>query len=190
MQGIIFDFYGVICTEIGMPWFKKYFPPDISSVMKDRYCQPADLGTLSETAFFEELGTVAHQSGAAVRAEWLSRVSIDQSVLSLMSKLKPTYKLGLLSNSQSQLIREILSAHELEHFFDEIVVSSEIGMIKPDPNIFRSMLAKLEVESNQAVFIDDNLHNVTAAEHVGIKSFLFTESKKLEEDLRACQIRF
>ena len=83
------------------------------------------------------------------------------------------YKSGLLSNAFSDL-REVLT-HEwkLLDAFDEMVISAEVHLVKPDKRIYRLALKRLGVEPAQAVFIDDMLENVDGARRVGMKGIQF-----------------
>jgi epoxide hydrolase-like predicted phosphatase len=71
---------------------------------------------------------------------------------------------GLLSNSWgNEYPRE-----GWDQMFDAIVISGEVGMRKPEPQIFHHALELIGVRPEQAVFVDDLQVNITAAEEVGI----------------------
>ncbi len=71
---------------------------------------------------------------------------------------------GLLSNSWgNEYPRE-----GWDEMFDAIVISGEVGMRKPEPEIFDHVLRLLGVEPGQTVFVDDLEHNVRAAEALGL----------------------
>ena len=58
--------------------------------------------------------------------------------------------------------------------FDEIVISCEIHMIKPDPAIFHYTLDKLRIDPQEAIFIDDRSVNVEGAQALGMHAFQFS----------------
>lgn len=116
-----------------------------------------------------------------VKPQW--EFVIDQQVIDLIKKLKPDYKIGLLSNSTKGYIRQILEEQEITDLFDEIIVSSEAGVTKPNSKIFNLTLEKLEVKPDEAIFIDDNDYNVEAARNLGIESILYTDLASLKEKL-------
>lgn len=71
---------------------------------------------------------------------------------------------ALLSNSWgNEYPRE-----DWEQMFDEVVISGEVGMRKPDPAIFELTAGKLDVPPRQCVFVDDLLPNIDAAVEVGM----------------------
>jgi putative hydrolase of the HAD superfamily len=78
---------------------------------------------------------------------------------------------GLLSNSWgNDYPRELW-----EELFDCVVISSEVGMRKPDERIFRHAVELLGLRPQECVFVDDIEHNVRAAEAVGLVGVHHTE---------------
>ena len=169
---IVFDFFGVICSEISPSWFKKFLPerPDL----KDKYCRQADLGEISEADFFGILGTLAKISPEEVRSSWLSGATVNDQVVRKIKELKDKYNIILASNSPSPLIMEVLKNNNLEQLFDKIIISAEIGLAKPDRNFFDYVLKFLGQSGSGVFFFDDNKDNVKSAQSVGIKATLFS----------------
>ncbi len=71
-------------------------------------------------------------------------------------------------------------------WFDDIVISGQVGVIKPDPRIFRILLDRHGVRPEQAVFIDDVPNNAAAASAIGIQGIHFSSPAQLRRDLAAC----
>ena len=57
--------------------------------------------------------------------------------------------------------------------FDGMVISGAIGIVKPDPAIYRHILDKFDLRAEECVFIDDSEKNIAGAEAMGIKGYLF-----------------
>lgn len=73
-------------------------------------------------------------------------------------------------------------------FFDrfrDIVVSGEVGLLKPDPAIYYLALDRFGLRPADALFVDDRLINVEASEAVGLRAHLFTDADGLRERLEA-----
>ena len=68
--------------------------------------------------------------------------------------------------------------------FDEVVLSFEVGLQKPDPVIYQLTLDRLGVTADQAIFIDDLEQNVEAASRLGMHGILFTGAPDLESILK------
>jgi 2-haloacid dehalogenase len=70
-------------------------------------------------------------------------------------------------------------------WFDGMVISGNERLIKPDPRIFRLLLARYRLTPGETVFIDDHATNVAAAETAGIVGLRFVDAMSLRRDLRA-----
>lgn len=183
IKAIIFDFYGVICYEVGSNWYKTRPPKEIVSELKEKFDAPSDTGEISEEEFFDGIAHSVGLTGKAVRAEWLSASTIDMKLISFIKRLKPTYKLAICSNTAPKIFRETLQMNNIEDIFDVVVSSSEVGMVKPNPDIYLHTLKELGVEPEEAVFIDDRESNLEGARAVGLNSILFVNTQQLKSDL-------
>ena len=67
------------------------------------------------------------------------------------------------------------------HYFDTIIYSYEVGMIKPDKAIFCYALDQIQSSAEECAFIDDTVENVLSAEALGIRSFQFITPHYLQE---------
>ncbi|WP_033423890.1 HAD family hydrolase [Actinomadura flavalba] len=74
--------------------------------------------------------------------------------------------------------------HLFADLFDDVVISCEVGMRKPDAEIFRLAVERLGLEPGECVFIDDIVHNIRAAESVGLHGVHHTEPGATEAALR------
>jgi len=99
------------------------------------------------------------------------------------SKLKKRgYKIGVLSD-QWPLSQEALMPHKLYKRFDEVIVSCDIGMRKPDPKIYKLILKKLKFPANKTLFIDNQEWNIKPAKKLGMKTILYKNNKQLFKEL-------
>jgi HAD superfamily hydrolase (TIGR01509 family) len=60
--------------------------------------------------------------------------------------------------------------------FNEIIISAEVRVAKPDPEIYRMMLEKIDLIPERTLFIDDFIENIDGAKAVGMHALLFTSS--------------
>ena len=68
--------------------------------------------------------------------------------------------------------------------FGAVVVSSEVGHAKPEPEIYKIMLSRMEVNPEEALMIDDGQANIDGAKRVGMAGHLFTTVQELRDMLR------
>jgi glucose-1-phosphatase len=96
--------------------------------------------------------------------------------IKIIRSLKEKYRLFLLSNTNSIHFKEvenILSSTTGDSFynlFEKVYLSYEIGMCKPDKEIYQYVLKDTNLNPQETLFIDDNLKNVEAASELGIKT--------------------
>lgn len=93
------------------------------------------------------------------------------------------YKLYALTNWQAGLFDIALVRYNFLHWFDGRVVSGEEKIRKPFREFYQRLLDRYNTQPEEALFIDDNLRNVKAAEEMGIKSIHFQNAKTLEAEL-------
>jgi len=108
--------------------------------------------------------------------------SIDRGVLSLIRQLHGRYKLAVLSNSPPGLT-VWLSDWGILDLFNVVYCSGDEGMVKPQPAVYHSILKRLGTLPHEAVFIDDTIGHVKAAQSLGLHGILFTKSEQLKLDL-------
>jgi len=104
---------------------------------------------------------------------------IDSEILADIRMYRQSFKTGLLTNF-SEVLRPMLNSHwNVDGTFDEIVISCEIGMIKPHADIFEYMLKKLGCTAEETLFIDDKPANVEGAHDIGLHAVLFTNRQEM-----------
>jgi 2-haloacid dehalogenase len=105
--------------------------------------------------------------------------------VALAEKLKAAgYPLYILTNSSAEKFPLARQIHPFLAMFDDILVSGEIGMLKPDPAIFHYTLSRIHRTAEECIFIDDHLPNVEAAQGLGFNVIHFQSPGQLERQLK------
>lgn len=118
-----------------------------------------------------------------IQARWFEHVDCEiySDVKDTLSKLKRMgLKIGLISTGYEEDINAIFDKVNLQkELFDVIVGANTIKKEKPHPDVFRYALKKLNVSSQETVFIGDNIDaDYRGAEKVGIKAILIARTEK------------
>ncbi len=116
-----------------------------------------------------------------IYAEYFSGDDIDQDLLEFAESLKPEIKIGLLSNAWVDSRKRLGALFHFIEIFDVSIFSAEVMARKPEPEIYRIILEKLEVIPEESIFIDDFPENIKGAEKLGIKTILY---KNTQETIR------
>ena len=107
-----------------------------------------------------------------------------QETVDLLGELKDQgHPLFALTNWSAQTFPRARERFAFLSWFREIVVSGEVGLVKPDPAIFRLTLARCGLRAEDTVFIDDALPNVEAARSLGLDAIAFTGPGPLRQSL-------
>ena len=99
------------------------------------------------------------------------------------------YRLVGLTNWSSEKFSLTRPRYKVFELFDDIIVSGDVRLIKPDPAIFKLLLQRTGVSAAECLFIDDSAANITSAAALGFKTVRFRGPEQLANDLRAAGIR-
>lgn len=183
IQAVIFDVGGVLLrTENRAPrqqWEAQLglAPSGAETlVFNSQMGQKAQRGEITEPELWRWIGShlnLSTEETAAFRTGFWAGDEMDMALVALIRQLKNRYQTAVISNYASNLRPELTHQFNIADAFDEIIISCEEGITKPDPEIFYRALARLGRKPEEAVFIDDFLHNVQAAQAVGLSAIHF-----------------
>ena len=185
IKAIIFDCFGVLTTDTWRELIGSLPPGDAVTKAKQLNHQ-FDAGQLEFDVFIKQ---VSQLTGADKQT--LIKIFTDpesnknEPLLKYIRSLKPRYKIGILSNVNRDWIREVFLTPEEQELFDSFILSYEVGATKPDPKMYQAALKDLEVQPEEAVFIDDVERYCTAAEEQGIKAILYKDFSQMKRELGA-----
>jgi putative hydrolase of the HAD superfamily len=118
----------------------------------------------------------------ALRADFWRVQAWDTELLAFVRSLRPRCKTATISDAWPDA-REILWEYANDDNFDGCVFSAEEGVRKPDPEIYRRALSRLDVAPQEAVFCDDRRPNVKGARRIGMHAFQFSDPDQAREEI-------
>ena len=152
-------------------------------------CNPIfalERGECTEAEFEQQLAEqlIALDGGAVLADGLLTRMFAGSAFDEVMHEVmraarRAGLRTGLLSNSWGA----IYPRHLFPELFDAVVISAEVGMRKPEEQIFRLAAEVLGLEPAECVFIDDIEDNVTAARAVGLAGVHHRSAQETREQL-------
>lgn len=179
IKAIIFDFFGVLCSDRYWQYMKADQQADSSF---REYADEVNLGEITWKSFVKKIAEMTNTSVEAVNTMYESE-RIDPRIAGLIDYLHNTYKTALLTNAHHDFIDNLLEQNHLLGLFDEVVISSRLGVVKPDPRIFEYALDKLAVEPHEAVYIDDLQRHVGSAKELGMETVLYQDFQQAKQEL-------
>jgi epoxide hydrolase-like predicted phosphatase len=191
IKAFIFDFGGVLArTEDYTPrhtWDERLGLPTGSverAVHHSDIWIQAQLGRITPRAYWNgvaELLYMRKEDIDELRRDYFSGDRLNYRLVALIRDLRAKgYPVALLSNESLQL-ESRLREYGIHDLFDHVLISALIGMMKPDPTVYRVALQSVRAAPHEAVFVDDSLVNVRGAQPLGIHTILF----RPELDLKA-----
>ena len=104
---------------------------------------------------------------------------LDEILIEYIRETQKLYKTALLSNAFDDLRGLIFDVWKIQDMFDEIVISSEAGLMKPDRRIYTLMSERLNIKPEHALFIDDFQTNIEGALEANMKAVRFTSTPQI-----------
>ncbi len=120
----------------------------------------------------------------ALQKEFFAGDRLDENLVNLARRLHRRYRTGIISNAFSDVRATLHQRWQMADAFDVLIFSAEVGVMKPDPVIYRAALQALRVQPEQALFIDDFAHNVEGARAVGMQAIHFRSPEQAQEELK------
>lgn len=182
IKTIIFDCFGVVCGPPLSGWYKdNMLKRGLVDENLPNLFRQFDKGILTEEDIFDYFSKYdgITSTPEEIRKETDIYLSIDNALVGVVKKLRQKgFKTILLSNSNHNFFeRKIYPTYpEFKNLFDEIIISSLVQMVKPDPDIYLHTLKKISSHPEEAVFVDDSKVNVDTAIQLGMHGFVYTES--------------
>lgn len=188
---IIFDVGGVL-----LPNYNEFIKKDIAKTL-DIKLDAVELawgelmpklgsGKINEKEFWHEFKTLTKftseiKTDALLFREMDNRYATFSFVSDIVHGLKK-YKLGIISDT-IEAHSSCLAKHGLFKPFSVKIFSHEVGFRKPNPEIYKIALERLNSIAENTIFIDDDKKNVEAAQSLGFNGIVFTNDLDLKKDL-------
>lgn len=205
IKNIIFDLGGVI-INLDIPKtiseFNKLSNQPFESIYNQLQQTPVfdlfDKGQITEKDFFAELKKALQDdmTDEKLLSAWNAMLlDFPKHRLELLNKLKPNYRLFLLSNTNESHVLEfektLFASHgykNLEPFFEKVYYSCRMNMRKPNTDIFEFVLNENNLIAEETLFIDDSFQHIEGALTLGIKAMLLEKNNEVEDLLKELKL--
>lgn len=194
IKGIIFDLGGVLVEDFSGAFFENTAKELGVSVARIRRAIRKEeillqKGKETNLQFWHRICQrlmVQCPSNRVLSSLWLKpyqeNAKVNRRVLALVNRLRQNYPLGIISNTVKEHTL-INKKRGLFRYFDAVLLSHDIGLRKPQREIFLLASKRMHVSHKNILFIDDELRWVKAARKAGLQSVLFRSAEQLEKRL-------
>lgn len=115
---------------------------------------------------------------------YFSAIALNTELITFFRSLRPRYKTAILSNASLEVRAFITEAFHLDREFDLIIISSEEGIRKPEAELYRLALSRLDVRPDEALFIDDEQRYIDGARALGMHAIQFRNKTQVIEEMK------
>jgi HAD superfamily hydrolase (TIGR01509 family) len=120
----------------------------------------------------------------AMRRDFYAGDVLNEHLVAYVKRLRQAgYRTGLLSNFGDNARRLWAEVYPFIDYFDGVTISAEVGIMKPDPRIYRLAAESLGVEPEESLFVDDFIQNVEGARRAGMQALHFTGTESTLQQL-------
>jgi HAD superfamily hydrolase (TIGR01509 family) len=193
VRNVVFDFGGVLVRWQPEAVIAGFYADEPSrALVRDAVIRhpdwiDIDRGTLSESAAIERFAARMGRPAAEMRALMQhikdSLTPLPDSIALLNELAQRGVPLYGLSNMSVPFFALLKSRHEHWDRFRGIVISGEVGLVKPDPEIFHHLTQRHGLLAAETVFIDDHLPNIESARRLGFRTIHFTNAEECRREL-------
>ncbi|NTW62361.1 HAD family phosphatase [Candidatus Saccharibacteria bacterium] len=182
IKAVIFDCFGVLAQPARTLLYRDY--PQFNNEIDDLEHQN-HLGMIDRNEFENAIAKLVGLTPEQVKSRYYDISVKDKSAVALVRQVKKMnrYKVGLLSNVGPDRIGDVLPMTDLRELFDEVTLSFQVGMVKPEVAIFDLMAQRMGVATNECIMIDDRESNLEGAQNAGMQTIRFISSDQVAGEL-------
>ena len=198
IEAIIFDLGGVILNidyNLTRRAFENYgiynFNEMYSQAAANDLFDDLETGKINEADFYKEFNkhTGLILSEDKIQTAWNAMLlDFREKSLQFIDSIQSKYKLFLLSNTNhihlkafNKIYLENKRDKPFESLFNKAYYSCEIGLRKPNADIYEFVLKENKLDINKTLFVDDSAQNIEAAKALGMQTILLTPGKYIED---------
>lgn len=196
-QNFIFDCFGVIIawdkgvkvttqSDSHNPHNNEY---KFKTLLQHPSMHAAEKGLITQT---DALNIISHEHKvpytqiAAMTKMTENSLSLVESCVNLIDELRILNKKNYcLTNMTQETYIYLNNKYNFWKKFDDVFISAELNLRKPDPEIFEYVLERHNLKANETIFIDDDPENTATARTLGITSIDFTTVTELVNQIRS-----
>lgn len=177
MAKVLFtDFFGVIVHDSGNEWLNEH---NLFEHKKEIF-PLGDIGEISEDEVFNRLSKLSGVPKQDIFDHFEKLAILNEKTVQMLRELKKHgFKIVVLSNCYDSVLERRIKQFELEDVFDDVIISYQIGMIKPYKNIYEYAYKKHCQKEDEVYFMDDQETNLEAPRQLGWTVIHFDNSTNI-----------
>jgi putative hydrolase of the HAD superfamily len=184
IRAVIFDCFGVL---VGKGFDETYRSvggdPDVDREFISTLLARSNHGLIGQDDFHAQITSQLKISPEDWDTAVIKSEKPDQVLIAYIKQLHRKFKTAILSNANHGVVQSRIGTACLDRCFDAVIVSAEVGRVKPEREIYEFAAKSLAVELGECIFIDDLVGFVNAANAVGMHALLFKNVEQAKSDI-------
>lgn len=204
IKGIIFDFWGTIVEngvypspikrvryilQLNIP-FSEYVVEFEESFMTEKFKDLYEgfARVCEKFGIRDDPRTMDVLVGMWNKNKMLAKPYLE--TVEMLEALKKDYKIALISNTDCFSLRDVMQKFDLEKYFDSVVLSCDVNMLKSNPEMFRKVLDELGLKEDEVLMVGDSIESdIKSAERAGVRALLIDRRNRMEVKDKIMNIR-
>lgn len=177
IKAIIFDCFGVLYPDMLWTMASEFLGDKLEDSRNSLHdlVNQVDLGYITRDELWANFADIVGSDKESVYKRIKDFDGLDKRLLSFIDDKKPDYKIGMISNVGHGFIERMFVDKPASEYFDSIILSSDVGIVKPDKRIYELSASQLGCKPEDCVFIDDLAKNAAGAELAGMKAIIYRD---------------
>lgn len=180
---LIFDIGGVLIFQSKPNWNvadRKFHLPEgtIHHIVADCFRRRTIDRYFNERLYFEETHSkfISWDTYQTLLKDFFFGETLNEPLVHWIREKKSSGITIYALTNNTVTLTTILRRNHIEHLFDRVFNSADVGLVKPNPLFFEWLLRETKAELQSCLFVDDNLQNIEAAKKLGIPSLQFIDN--------------
>lgn len=200
IRAIIFDFGNVFVKWDAHKLYQRFFPDlqSVDSFLEEIHFAEWNAQQDAGRSFAEGVAELSKQFPEhaeliqAYDTYWEESITdtFDETIEIAKQLKQNRYPLYLLSNFSAEKFEIIRPKYNFLKIFDDLIISGEHKLLKPDPAIFHFTLQRINHKASDCLFIDDSLPNIETAKALGFYTIHYQSPTQLKQKLKKLSILF
>jgi len=176
IKAVIFDCFGVLTTDGWKQLREEFFTADTVKMQHANDIDKAvNAGFMNYDDFIAEIAGMSGLTAGEVYRR-LNRAAPNKLLFQyIRDTLKSRYKIAMLSNAADNWLDDMFEPWQVA-LFDEVVLSYQVGVAKPDSLIYQTVVDRLGLGFDESIFVDDSERYVVAARDLGMQGIYHTDT--------------
>lgn len=148
--------------------------------------EPATIGKATENEIWKDVAhrySLRHADLNLLIKDFYAGNKLNREFYDYINKIRTDFKTVLFTNAWDNARKIYTERYGLNKISDEMIVSAEVGLRKPDKRFYKYALSHLNSEPHETLFVDDTLENIKAAKLLGIHTVLFIDASSAIQEI-------